>query len=63
MRTPDEVIPQLTEAEERQVAEIESRVEEELGKRERFDANTNGWTDDETGRTIAGKPPLPGQLC
>ena len=34
------------------MTEIESRVEEALAKRERFDANMNVWTDSETDRTI-----------
>jgi hypothetical protein len=52
MRTPDELIPPLTKAEESYVTEIELRVEEALAKHHRFNANMNVWTDSETGRTI-----------
>ena len=52
MRTPEELIPPLSKAEEFYVTEIESRVEQALAKHQRFDANANVWTDSETGKTI-----------
>ena len=53
MKTPDEVLPPLTEDQKRQVADIEVLIEEELRRRPECRIDKRDFRDEETGKPIS----------